>query len=199
MPIPFRDQDDVDELGLAAFLHLDGDPAQTGLRGALFQINARGEPVEFTYNRVSTPNGFLWRSTDLRRAAAKRLTASLLATCSQVPRLILARAAETPGELFTADLHVQTPVGRLAATGGGRDRPPSTAAYSAGETPETLVLPDPAAQPRHRFWAGSPPPEQSPSRRLLRELLLRGLLLEPFERAALGLREIFGESEPASP
>ena len=195
MPIPFRDQDDVDELGLAAFLHLDGDPALTGLRGALFQINARGEPVEFTYNRVSTPNGFLWRPADLRRAAAKRLTGSLLATCSQVPRLILARADEAPGELFAADLQVQTPVGRLAAIGGGHDRH-QTAAYSPDETPETLVPPDPAADPLHLFWAGSPPPEHSPSRRLLRELLLRGLLLEPFERAAIGLREIFGESEP---
>src|ERR1051325_11650422 len=54
VPIPFRDQDERDEWGTAAYLRLTLDPDRPGYRGALFQINARGEPVEFTYNRVET-------------------------------------------------------------------------------------------------------------------------------------------------
>ena len=192
MPIPFRDQDDVDDLGLAAFLRLDAEPDRAAYRGALFQINARGEPVEFTYNRVATPNGFLWRSADLCRAAAKKLTASLLATCSQAPRLLVALAAQVPSDLFCLDLQVATPVCRLAT---GRE----PAAFSTLEVPETLTHPDPAQEPFHLFWFPDPPAAGAPARRLLRELALRGLLLEPFDRAGVGLREVLGEPTSGQP
>ena len=114
MPIPFRDQDDVEELGSAAFLRIETDPDRPGYRGALFQINAHGEPVEFTYNRVATPNSFLWRPGDVRRAAAKKLTATLLATCSSVPKVILGRADEIASDLFCLDIRVAVPVCRVA-------------------------------------------------------------------------------------
>ncbi|MBF8299248.1 MAG: hypothetical protein HW397_297 [Dehalococcoidia bacterium] len=58
MPIPFHDADDVSELGLAGFLKIDA-PKPATFHGALFLTNARGEPVEFTYNRSETPNTFL--------------------------------------------------------------------------------------------------------------------------------------------
>src|SRR5207248_9803131 len=99
VPIPFRDEDERDEWGTAAYLRLEPDPDRAGYHGALFQINARGEPVEFTYNRVETPNSFLWRPADVRRAALRRLTASLLAACPQVPRVLFGLAAEVPSEL----------------------------------------------------------------------------------------------------
>lgn len=52
MPIPYRDVDDVEELGLAAYLRIVAADDRSGYAGALFAINARGEPIEFTYNRI---------------------------------------------------------------------------------------------------------------------------------------------------
>ena len=45
MPIPFRDADDLTELGLAGYLMIEPAPAGAGDLGALFQINARGGPT----------------------------------------------------------------------------------------------------------------------------------------------------------
>jgi len=73
VPVPFRDEADPDRFGSAAFLRIvpadDGD----AVLGALFLVNARGEPVEFTYNRLEIVQRFLWRADDLRRHAARRL------------------------------------------------------------------------------------------------------------------------------
>ncbi len=192
MPIPFRDQDEIEDLGVAAYLRLEADAERPGYRGALFQINARGEPVEFTYNRVSTPSGFLWRPGDLRRSALKKLTASLLATCSRAPRLVLCLAAQAPSELFTQDLRASVPVGRIATAG-------ETTGFSTLETHESL--PDGATSEDEHIdvlWFPEPPVAGTPERRLFQELQERGLLHEPFERAGIGLHEVYGEPDPSS-
>jgi hypothetical protein len=188
VPIPFRDEDERDEWGTAAYLHLEPDPDRPGYRGALFQINARGEPVEFTYNRVETPNSFLWRPADVRRAALRRLTASLLAACPRVPRVLFALAAEAPSELFCQDLQVAIPICRIAA---GLE----AAGYSTLEVAEMLDQ----AEPVHLFWFPAPPLEGSPERALTNHLTAHGLLLEPFERAAVGLAEVYGAADPVHP
>lgn len=189
MPVPFRDQDEVDELGSAAFLRVEADPERAGFRGALFQINARGEPVEFTYNRVGTPNTFLWRPGDLRRAALKKLAASLLATCSRAPRLIVCLADQVPSEIFCQDIQTAVPVCRVTTA--------QTTGFSALETAETVDQSEADAdrEPLFLFWCPAPPDDSSPERRLARELIRRGSLLEPFERAAIGLGEVYGRSD----
>lgn len=189
MPIPFRDQDDIEDLGVAAYLRLEADGDRPGYRGALFQVNARGEPVEFTYNRVGTPSSFLWRPGDLRRSALKKLTGSLLATCSRAPRLILCLAAQTPSELFAQDIRVSVSVGRIAMAR-------ETTGFSTLETRETLAVDAEGEEaPVDLLWFPTPPAADSPERRLLQELHKRGLLHEPFERAGTGLHEVYGEPD----
>jgi hypothetical protein len=192
MPIPFRDQDDVEELGAAAFLRVEADPDRPGYRGALFQINARGEPVEFTYNRVATPNSFLWRPGDVRRAATKKLTATLLSTCSSVPKVILCRADEIASDLFCLDIRAAVPVCRIATA-------LQTTGFSSLETPESLhrATGDPDGEELHLFWFPELLGDQATARRLIHDLHLRGLLLEPFDRAGQGIREVFGEANDA--
>lgn len=185
MPIPYRDQDNLESLGTAAFLKLEPKTEPQGYRGALFQVNARGEPVEFTYNRVETPSTFLWRPADIRRAAARRLTASLLALCPRIPRLIFYLADETPAELFTQDIAVSLPVCRIA-------RSPAAAGPTALEVRETTDQ----QEPLHLFWYPAPPAAGSPERTLTDQLVAHGLLLEPFERAVAGLDELFGVADP---
>ena len=78
MPIPFSDVEDYDELGSAAFLKVERSPDNACCLGALLVISARGEPLEFGYNRVRVPQPYLWRDEDLRRHTEQRLTTSLL-------------------------------------------------------------------------------------------------------------------------
>jgi len=189
MPIPYRDQDELDGLGVAAFLRVLTDD---GYRGALFQINARGEPLEFTYNRVETPNTFLWRPADLRRAALKQLVASLLAACPRVPSVLLCLAAEVPSELFGQDLRLALPVGRVAAA-------LEAASYSAAEIVEALAA-DPdsteGTAPATVFWFPAPGDAEHA---LVQHLGARGLLWEPFARAETGLDEVYGRLAEDAP
>lgn len=92
MPIPFRDANELEDLGTAGYLKIKQMPDVSGYLGALFLTNARGEPIEFTYNRIKTPHTFLWRNDDIRRHAARKLTASLLSLCPKIPRLLLCLA-----------------------------------------------------------------------------------------------------------
>jgi hypothetical protein len=135
VPIPFRDADELAELGAAAFLKLE-PTAEGGYVGALFLVNARGEPLEFAYNRIETPHAFLWRAADLPRHARRKLTASLLGFCARTPRLLLCLAAEVGSELFAQDLRLSIPVGRIAQA-------LQPAAQSVAEVPEAFEQPAP--------------------------------------------------------
>src|SRR3954462_8717249 len=94
MPVPFRDADEFEELGAAGFLKIEQGSSPSAFLAALFLVSARGEPLEFAYNRIETPNTVLWRPSDLRRYVERRLTASLLQLCSPVPGLLLSLAAQ---------------------------------------------------------------------------------------------------------
>jgi len=114
MPIPYRDADEINDLGIAGYLKIQPIGDAAGYLAALFLINARGEPVEFTYNRIETPHTFLRRQTDIRRHALRKITASLFSLCPKIPRLILCLAEEVGGELFCQDIQLSVPVCRIA-------------------------------------------------------------------------------------
>jgi hypothetical protein len=178
--VPFKDAAELDTGGTAAFLRIVPDGVTT--RGALFQVNARGAPVEFTYNRLEGPSPrALWRPEQLERESAKALAASLFEAARRTPLVLLCLAAEIDAALFTDDLEVQIPVCRVAVTddaGGLGDEVPA----------ERVVSGDVTA---HLFWRPAQPSGASPPRRLLMTLADRGLLLEPFDRALAGLDEAF--------
>ena len=183
MPIPFRDTDESAEIGAAGFLTIRPLASGDGYEGALFIVNARGEPLEFTYNRVETPHPFLWRKEDIRRHAHRRLTASLLSTCPAIPKVILCLAEEVGSDLFCQDIEMSMPVCRIA---------PGTAVISiaAAETQEASGEKDSV----NLFWFPRPPDDSAVERRLVQELSRRGLLIEPFERAKKGLDAVYGVS-----
>ena len=186
MPVPYRDADEVEELGTAGFLKIEQGSSAAEFLAALFLVNARGEPLEFAYNRIETPNTVLWRPSDLRRYVERKLTASLLQVCTRVPSFVLCLADEIGSELFCQDIRLSIPVGRIG-------EPLTVAAHSATETPEILEEPPDV----HVFWFPGSPASESVERRLFSRLSLHGLLLEPFQRAALGLREVYS-NDPAS-
>lgn len=189
MPIPYRDADDVEELGAAGFLKIEEGNSASEFTAALFLVSARGEPLEFAYNRIENPNTFLWRQADLRRYVERKLTASLLQVCSRVPTLVLCLADEVGSELFCQDIHVSVPVGRIGD-------PLKTTAHAAGEIQEVLEEPPDV----HVFWFPGAPAGESVERRLFTRLALHGLLLEPFQRASVGLNEVYSNGRvSASP
>lgn len=181
MSVPFKDAAELDAGGTAAFLRMvaasDGaGPARRG--AALFQVNARGAPVEFTYNRLDMPSAALWRPDQLEREATKALARSLFEAARRTPLVLLCLADEVDAALFVEDLDVQIPVCRVAVVPEGRAPAPASA--------ERAVCGDTTA---HLFWRPALPSAESPPRRLVSTLAARGLLLEPFERALAGYRE----------
>jgi len=185
--VPFKDAAELDAGGTAAFLRL-GPASPDGLGdrrrgGALFQVNARGAPVEFTYNRLDLPSGALWRPEQLEREAAKALARSLFEAARRTPLVLLCLAAEVDAAMFAGDLEVQIPVCRVGVEvggGGGGGGPFEATSF------ERIVSAEVTA---HLFWRPALPSPESPPRRLVTTLAARGLLLEPFERALAGFHE----------
>jgi hypothetical protein len=183
VPVPHEEALDGEDLGSAAYLRITPGRTPAERLGALLCINVLGEPLEFVYNRIEIPHSFLWRSGDLERQAARRLTASLFMACNTVPRLLLCQADEIDERLFGEQVRVSVPVGRVAAA------PPAPAEAAGPDRPQPSSAPAPVS------WTPAAPSEGSPERQLFDRLATHGLLAEPFERAAVGLREVY----PARP
>lgn len=186
MSIPYRDADEVEEWGAAGYLKIESSPGGPGYLGALFLINARGEPIEFSYNRIETPHTFLWRQADIHRHAERKLVVSLLSICPRTPRILVCLAEEVGSELFCQDIQLSIPICRIAPA-------IKATAYSAEETVQVAET----SEPMHLFWFPSRPQDDSIELRLLHELTSRGLLLEPFERASVGLGEVYRTKDGA--
>jgi hypothetical protein len=180
VPVPFRHDDDLERLGSAAFFRIQQH--DDGFRGALFLVDARGEPVEFAYNRLELLQRFLWRPDQLRRHVARRLATSLFEICPRAPRIVLCRAEEVDAEVFAQEVVLSVPVARVADES-------ALIGQAAVEQRELLGGEDGV----QLFWVGSPPATDSPERGLVDELAKRGLLTEPFERATVGLAEVYGD------
>ncbi len=180
MPIPFRDADEIEELGSVAYLKIDAIEDRGIYRGALFLINARGEPLEFTYNSIETPTTHLWRQEDICRHATRKLTTSLLSTCPRVPQFVICLADEIDHMLFCNEIHLSIPVCRVAFISRATTHSPLEVQTS---------IEDP--QPLHLFWFPGKPTDESTVHGLLNRLITSGLLLEPFDRAMVGIKEVY--------
>jgi hypothetical protein len=184
MAIRVRDSRELEALGCAGFLRVLRTEDRRRYRAALFLVGPRGEPVEFTYSELEA-RPFLWRREILDREAARRLAMALFDACPRVPQVLHCLAEEVPPELFEEDLEVELPVARIA-------REEAVVGQAAREGRDLL---GPEGQVVQIFWRGGVPAEDSPERSLVTRLAERGLLLEPFERAEEGLREVYGPAE----
>jgi hypothetical protein len=189
MPISFHETEDMEALGVAAYLHVEQPTSTSPQRyGALLFLNARGEPLEFVYNRLELLSDVLWRPIDRARSAVRRLAVTLFHEATLTPALLLCRADVVDPHLFgpTGQITLGVPVGRIATT-------EEAVGYAGGEQQETVETADSNGEivETHIFWSPGPPVE-SPAE-LFARLARRGLLLEPFERAGKGLRELYGD------
>lgn len=188
MPIQFHDTEDIAELGCAAFLHIVPSAAHASQRlGALFFLNARGEPLEFGYNRIELMQSVLWRAADQEQAAARRLALTLFNASTLTPSLLLCRADVIGPHLFSGGgLGLQIPVVRLATA---RD----LVGYSGSEAQAVVESVDEFGECHDTYLFWTPAPPTGAAETLFNKLVERYLLLEPFARAEKGLREVYGE------
>ncbi len=114
MPIPFHDDETIEELGLAVFLHLE--TSGETLFGALLFLNARGEPLEFVFNRLELLSDALWRPSDRVPAAQRRLATTLFSAATLSPSFLLVQAGQISRRLFGAEgqIALEIPVARIA-------------------------------------------------------------------------------------
>ncbi len=182
MSIPYTDATQQEAGGTAGFFRVVAR-GEHERRGALFQVNARGEPVELAFNRLDLPASGLWRPQDLERQARRVLAMSLFEAARRTPLVLVCLAGEVDPPLFQEELHLQIPVCRVADQG-------EAPAPGPAETAEGVHTQDRLA---HVFWHPAPPGAASPSRRLIDALAARGLLFEPFQRLLRGLDEAFAD------
>jgi len=173
VPIAFHDDESVEKLGFAAFFHME--IVNEFAYGALLFLNARGEPQEFVFNRLVLLNAQLWRAPDREAGAARRLCASLFPTASLSPQFLMFRLEELCAEFFEGEsgLRLDIPVAGVSVC--GEEEGALETFDGAGEACFVRVE-----------WTSEAP--QSP---LFDLLVKRGLIVEPFNRAAAGLREAY--------
>ena len=177
MPVPFKDLTTEQDSGVAGYLKFVDEEDDKGMQAALFLVSSRGTPLDYCFTRVDVHNSFLWRQGDARRNAVAALAKVLFEGTARTPDLILSLAEEVPPRVFADDFAVSVPLCRIS-TG-------DMTVQAASEESETI------GDSVNVIWATHKPAPDSNARKLLEALLDRGLLREPFERAALGLEEAF--------
>ena len=177
MPIPFRDLGEEVPYGVAGFLRFVDEPDGKGIRGALFVMSTRAEPLHFTFSRIDVQSGVLWRLGEARRQAVSSLAKALFEASGGGPDLILILAEEAPPRVFTEDLQVGIPLCLVATV----DADSTPIVEETERVSESLSL----------VWLNGQPRPNEPGGKTVEALRNRQLLLEPFERAAIGLREAF--------
>ncbi len=177
LAVPFRDLTEEEESGFAGYLRFVDEPNGKGIRGALFIVSSRGEPLDFHFTRIDVHSSFLWRAGEARRQAVTSLARALFQAATKTPGVILALADEVHPRVFTEDLEVGVPLCRVVT---------SENTIQAGPEDEERI-----SDTVNLFWVNGRPPQDSPARDLIEVLSRRQLLTEPFERASAGIKEAF--------
>lgn len=176
MPIPFRDLRTGETTAVIAYLRFIDEPDGAGVKGALFVTSERGDPMEFCFTKIDTPSSPLWQTDLIRSHAVSSIAKALFEAANYLPDVVLALAAEAPPEVFSEELAVQVPMCRVAQEAG-----PAAPEEEVQRLSDSLCL----------HWVSGYPVEDVRLADLVETLKSRQLLLEPFERAALGIQEAF--------
>ncbi len=177
MPIPFRDLGEDGPAGVAGYLRFVEEPDGRGIRGALFIMSTRGEPLEFNFTRIDVPSSVLWRPGQAKSRAVSRLAKALFQSADRVPDVALALAQETPPTVFSEEIGLDAPLCRVAT----EESMPMAPTETAQRISDSITL----------YWINGMPSPGTPSAATLELLVGSQLLDEPFDRAALGIAEAF--------
>ena len=144
---------------------------------ALFATSALRLPLEFCFTRVDVADSVLWREGQARRVAVVPLIRELFRSINRTPDVILGLADEIPPLVFSEEISVDVPVGRVST-----DPAPRRGALEEMERLNVSLS---------LVWSTSPPAEGTVARRLLNTLAEHPDPLEPLDRVAKGIAEAY--------
>lgn len=162
--------------GTVAWLRFLEEKGGKGIRAALFQTSAQGEPLDFCFTRRVRSGSGGQHAVD-KPGFLQSLARSLLSAVTSVPTLIFARADEVPNGAINEELIVQVPVCRIATSGVRSD--------GKWDDQHNVSL--------DLLWVAEKPDPDTEASHLLLEILDRDNPAEPFERATAGLDVAFGD------
>ena len=180
MPIPLDPLDDASEhADVIGWLRVIAEEDGRGMVAALFETSVSGEPLSFCFTRA----GF--DDVDERGGpacpdAVSALLKALLQTATASLTLLVGSADEIPPAPSSATMRVRVPFCLLGPA--GNPSPPDVAEASS------------TRRPAQQVWVTPSPQGESAALRLLHDVLDASDPLEPFERAAKGLREAFDDA-----
>ena len=178
MPIPFDDPTEANPNSVVAWLRFVEDAGGRGIRAALFQTSAQGEPLEFCFTRIdirdaSRGNGKL--------TVLSSLAKSLFRATTIPPELMLGLGGEIPSRVFTHDLRVRLPTYLVR---------PIDSTVRSGRDP----FGSRNGNSQRLLWATEQPVRASDARRVLDDLMEYDDPFEPFDRVARCMTEAFADS-----
>ena len=179
MPIPFNDLTEPNPRGVVAWVRFVEETDGRGIRAALLQTSAQGEPLEFCFTRMDARGPSLGQSGDGRLTALPTLAKSLFRATVGSPDLILGLANEIPARVFTNDLRIRLPFCLVG--------PIDSMAYTA--SPESFGSRNGNSQ--RLLWATERPVSTSHAHGVLDDLMEHDDPFDPFDRITRCLSEAF--------
>ena len=171
MPIPFDDLKEDNPPDAVAWLRLVEEADGRGIRAALFQTSAQGEPLAFCFTRIDRQDPSLrqWEngSANPEEYARSTIVKSLFQNATGSPLLALCIAEEIPRRAFTDAIRVGLPF--------------------------CLINPDRALTSAE--WVGAPPDTSTGAGQIHDAVMQLDNPLEPFDRTASALAEAFADRQ----
>jgi len=159
-----------------AWLRFIEEGEGNGMRAALFQTSAQGEPLDFCFSRVVRHES-AGPLTTAKPKVLSSLANSLFGAATSSPTLILALASEMPADTFIEGIRAGRPLCRITDARVG--------------TEEDLPLGGSSTARYRLLWVAGHSAEDSRANRLVNDIMNGVDPLEPFKRAARGLEEAF--------
>ena len=179
MPIRFDDLTESNHSNAVAWLRFIEEEGR-GIRAALFETSAQGEPLAFHFTRTDRCDPSSRHPGDARQIALSSLAKSLFLAAAESTALIFGLAEEVAPETFDDELRVGLPICRVRSD-------PIESPASAGSRYGNPS--DGYHQQLH--WMSERPREGSDAQRVLDEIVELDDPFEPFERAAKCLSKAF--------
>ena len=178
MPIPFDDlrAESIHSVAIA-WLRFVEERGGKGMRAALFQTSAQGEPLDFCFSRMERNESVPWGT--VKPKILSSLAKSLFGAAASSPALILTLADEVPEGVFIDEIQTGPPVCPISTAAAGIHAESAQGDSSNGRC--------------QSLWEAAHHSEDSLASRLLGEVMSREYPVEPFDRAAKGLDEAFGD------
>ena len=165
MPITYRQATKSSQSQSAGYIEIVWVPDKRTFYGGLFVMDAKGQPLEFVYNTLIAPTGFLWPADQVRSLGIAELSHSLFKACRLEPLILVCRTS-----LGTPD-YCKTAIAPLI--------------------PFAQIDKSPADDLAAWIWVNGQPPPASAAFMLAEDLRAHGFMIEPFERMLRGLAELY--------